>query len=518
MFQPTVRLTNAFVDAYDNSVATARTCYSSTGLVTEKQVRGEHLGDPEKREKALGRRDGLAESIFKATHHTTLQHAHFQFGLEGISRHFTWAFLHSHKWYNSEQLSQRYTTVTPENVVVPDFGPQQASEAEYVSTVQDMIERYNRLIDVLMPTVEAAYRERFPGRPDKKVTADCQKKAQEVARYILPVGVSTVMYHTVSALTLLRMYRTAKSDQHDCPAEAEVVVRGMVDAVIAADPDFAKMVDLVDSYGPLPEEPPLPSLPWSAAPTKFDLPSTLVSFTHDAERLLAVAIGQVDGLFAEPKQHEIEKRIARAMRAFGGEALNLDPHGRLTRALDMVNYVFQHQLSHTADSQDQRHRTTPAARPSLVNAFPHEPDYITPTLIRKGPQEAQDLYHKAMEDLWDKIGVIHDQTGAHNAVYLLPNAVTIRYLEAASLMALKHKMRMRLCLNAQEEIFHIAVAEAQQIAITHPIIGKHLLPPCGHRFLAEKTPPCPEGDRFCGVRAWDHLDDLLALVGKRGIL
>ena len=97
--EPVVILENAFQDPYNNSVATARTCYSPQVI---------HAGDVAKDEAARLRRDAIAQSIYKAGHHTTLQHATFQFVLDKVSRQVIWSFLHSHPFYNSEQVSQRY--------------------------------------------------------------------------------------------------------------------------------------------------------------------------------------------------------------------------------------------------------------------------------------------------------------------------------------------------------------------------------------------------------------------------
>src|SRR5712691_13346838 len=90
---PKVRLVHAFERPFENVVATARTCYSAKGIVTEDQASAK----PE-------RRDALAKSTYAAGHHTTFQHAHFQFALENVSRQFLWSFLHSHPFYNSEQV------------------------------------------------------------------------------------------------------------------------------------------------------------------------------------------------------------------------------------------------------------------------------------------------------------------------------------------------------------------------------------------------------------------------------
>jgi thymidylate synthase ThyX len=86
--------------------------------------------------------------------------------------------------------------------------------------------------------------------------------------------------------------------------------------------------------------------------------------------------------------------------------------------------------------------------------------------------------------------------------YLLPNALAIRFTESADLMSLHHKMAMRLCYNAQEEIWQASVDEAEQVREVHPRIGRWLLPPCGLRDRAGTRPVCPEGDRYCGVKVW----------------
>ena len=93
--EPRIRLTKAFSTPYRNVVATAKTCYSSKGIVEDANVGGREQFAP------------LAQSIYEAGHHTTFQHAHFQFAMENVSRHFIWSFLHSHPFYNSEQVSQR---------------------------------------------------------------------------------------------------------------------------------------------------------------------------------------------------------------------------------------------------------------------------------------------------------------------------------------------------------------------------------------------------------------------------
>ena len=84
---PNVSLRTAPQVPFDGAIAAARTCYSprviGTAEVTDKQ------------------RDSIGALTFDAGHHTVYQHAHFEFGLENVSRQFVWAFLHSYPFYNS---------------------------------------------------------------------------------------------------------------------------------------------------------------------------------------------------------------------------------------------------------------------------------------------------------------------------------------------------------------------------------------------------------------------------------
>ncbi|MCZ6695544.1 MAG: FAD-dependent thymidylate synthase, partial [Acidobacteria bacterium] len=161
-------------------------------------------------------------------------------------------------------------------------------------------------------------------------------------------------------------------------------------------------------------------------------------------------------------------------------------------------------MSHAGDSQNQRHRMMPASRPILATHLTDEPDFTTPTLILgDGPSRAR--YDQAMEIAWDGIRRLRGLGVSDQfALYLLPNAVSIRFTESASLLDLRHKHAMRLCYNAQEEIWRASLDEALQICEVNPRIGRYLLPPCTLRLMARARPVCPEGRRYCGERVWTY--------------
>ena len=108
-----------------------------------------------------------------------------------------------------------------------------------------------------------------------------------------------------------------------------------------------------------------------------------------------------------------------------------------------------------------------------------------------------------MARTWEAIGqLLKAGVTEEFANYLLPNAVAVRFTESADLLNLLHKHRMRLCYNAQEEIWRASVDEAREVSRVHPRIGAHLLPPCTQRLQAGTRPFCPEGDRYCGIPVW----------------
>lgn len=509
---PRVELIAAFERPYEHAVAAARTCYSGSGIVSADQASGVGL-EATRRQLRIEQRDRIAASTFKAGHHTTLQHGHVSFGLDHVSRHFVWSFLHSHPFYNSEQVSQRYVEVRPERVAVPVL-PEPA-RIVYEACVQRQMAEYRQLIALLEPVAAVQYFQAFPARgkhPDKWQGA-IHKKAQEVARYVLPVATHTYLVHTVSVLTLLRYRRLCAGP--DTPAEARYVVGEMCRLLFELDPLLEKF-----EVEPL-EENALPTgdlLAWhggdlrlrQAMIAEFDAElggrtAILADRFGDNQRRVADAVREVLGL---PRAHLADAQaiaiaLDPARNKLLGDTLNTTTHDKLGRCLHAAHYAFKKKLSHAADSQDQRHRMTPASRPTLLAYLGEEPDYVVPRLVTHAGGPIERLYRESMERTWAAVANLRDLgVAAEWQAYLLPNALSLRFTETSDLLALRHKHMMRLCYNAQEEIWQASVDESAAIVAAEPLIGQHLLPPCGVRHAAGVRPYCPEGDRYCGTPVW----------------
>jgi hypothetical protein len=173
----------------------------------------------------------------------------------------------------------------------------------------------------------------------------------------------------------------------------------------------------------------------------------------------------------------------------------------MMRGLHHASYVFEKRLSHTADSQDQRHRMVPASRPLMTFADTTTPDYVTPRLIRQNAA-ALAVYEQSMREAWvAKNRLLALGVPLEFALYLLPNAKALRLVESGSMIALQHKWTLRTCFNAQEEIYLASMDEIEQVRSAHPRIGRYLGPPCVIRN-GLVSPRCTEGSHFCGVPVW----------------
>ena len=499
--EPRVRVTRSFVKPFNTVLTTARTCYSSKGLVEDDDL------------KPGG--EGLARDLYEAGHHTTIQHAYFQFALENVSRHFLWSFLHAHPFYNSEQVSQRYVRVRASNCFVPPLRGE--ARAVYLEGVQEQLGFYREMIATLTPLATAAYDARFPARTSRreKYGKEIEKKAQEIARYVLPVATCAYLYHTVSALTILRYWRMCR--QYDAPYEQQLVVGKMVEALLAIDPEYRRLLE-----EPIPTEETPEARFFAARPDlasaevragfvrEFDASldgkvSKLVDWKARAEEETASAVREVLGIpkAALSDDDAIAWACDPSRNTMLGQALNVTTFDKLARAMHHGAYTFRKRMSHTADSQDQRHRMTPASRPILAAQATGEPDFIVPTLVRQEPA-VEARYREMMDAIWDRIGRLKALgVGDEFAHYLLPNGVAVRFTESTDFLHLRHKHVMRLCYLAQEEIWQASVDEALEVRAVHPRLGAHLLPPCGVRKEAGTKPFCPEGARYCGVPVWN---------------
>src|SRR5437867_1269833 len=386
---PRVTLRNAFAHPFDSAIAAARTCYAprliSPEEITDKQ------------------RTNIGAATFYSGHHTVYQHAHFEFGLENVSRHFVWSFLHAHPFYNSEQQSQRYVRLDRAQAYVPAVSLffDEKSKEIYEQSIARAWNYYRELSALLIGDTREILNDIWHVSPMshpkriQKIERSAEKRAIEIARYVLPLAAFTTMVHTISGIVLHRLWRMCSAS--DTPTEARTVIGAMVAHVKEIDAQF------FDRFGtePLEELPEWKnSQPSSSAGESFarefdaklnGKTSRLVDYSPNATRVMAESYRAVAGLSSSQcsDAEALDRLLNPARNLYRLETLNVGVHAPMMRALQHANYTFAKIISHTAASQDQRHRMVPGSRPLLTLADTREPDYITPALVAATPRAKQ---------------------------------------------------------------------------------------------------------------------------------
>src|ERR1700687_66694 len=251
---PRVTLRNAWAHPFDSAIAAARTCYAPRLIGPEEITDKQRLN--------------IGAATFYSGHHTVYQHAHFEFGLENISRQFVWSFLHAHPFYNSEQQSQRYVRMERAQAYIPPVSLffDEVSRGIYQTAVASSWASYRELSALLLGDARTILNDIWHIRPMshpkrlQRIERSAEKRAIEIARYVLPVAAFTTMVHTVSGIVLHRLWRMCSAS--DTPSEARAVIAEMVAQGRLHDPQF------FDRFGISPLE----ELPeWKdVAPAKFE--------------------------------------------------------------------------------------------------------------------------------------------------------------------------------------------------------------------------------------------------------
>ncbi len=504
---PQVRLRSATDRPYDDAIAAARTCYSPRVVgpdeVSERQ------------------RASIGPLTYGGGHHTVFQHATFEFELSGVSRQLVWSVLHGFPFYNTEQQSQRYVRLDEAAAHVP---PELDAEARaiYERSIEASWEAYRELTRRLQPRAREILGDlwRLDRRANRafgrSVAREAEKKAIETARYAIPVACHTAMVYTVSGLVLHRLRRMARVG--DAPQEAARVIGRMVEEVERFDPSFFGRVgdapleaDEVLEAGVAP-----PGLGDASALEVFDKSlggrtSRLVDWSARAPEVIAASVRHVLG---RPELSDVDA-LALALdpsrNRYRLERLNVSTHAPLMRALAHAHFVFRKKLSHTADSQDQRHRTVPGSRPLLSRTVPARPDVVEPEPIRADPG-CRAIFEETVDAQWRaRAALLERGVAPELALYVLPNALAVRFEESGTLLDLLHKWTMRSCLNAQWEIWRATMDEIEQVRAVHPALVEHAGPPCVVRN-GRVRPRCTEGSHFCGIPVWRSFPEVDRVV------
>ena len=496
---PMVTLRNAPPVPYDGAIAAARTCYSprviAAAEITEQQ------------------RETIGKLTYDGGHHTVYQHATFEFGLEHVSRQFVWSALHSYPFYNSEQQSQRYVKLGEPHAFVPPIDGE--AREVYERAIVDAWESYARLSALLKDDTFRILKRLRHVTPKasadrlKAIEREAEKKAIETARYVIPLAAFTAMVHTISGLTLYRLMRMANASRHAarsapgdrrdgrCRAPARSAVHRSHRGGRRSTPS-----DVVERGFPR-------RAPAATRSPAFDRGWTAASRSWWTRRRTPrrwsptpCAPCSASTRTTCRTDEALDRLLNPARNRYRLDTINVSYHSPLMRTLQHASYTFRKRLSHTADSQDQRHRMVPGSRPLMAFADTRAARLRHAAADRGATRRRWPSTSAAMARAWAaKNRLLALGVPLEFALYVLPNAKVMRFVESGPLIALLHKWTMRTCFNAQEEIYLASMEEVEQVRAVHPRLMRFVGPPCVVRN-GLVSPRCTEGTKFCGVPVW----------------
>ncbi len=478
------------VGARDVAITTAVQCYAP-GVAQMKKRDGERMQQ-------------IADNTLSAGHHTTRMHTHYTWQITGASRNVTHDIMHSHPFYNSEQQSQRYVEAKRGNYLVPaQLTPEQ--QKIYLESGDFANDSYFQLLDLLGPVVSGRMHQMYPRDGwDSKSTKErldnkTKKVSQEIARYVLPIAQKTTYYHTLNEIQLLRMFRATEMRQ--CNDESRFIIASMVNAVAEFDPSI--LLELENHS--LPDESSARDKYINSDTSEFDellggRMTVLVDYPVNLRDTIPFSVRSVLSASRDTLPNEAAWALVvdPEHNAYLSDTYDIGMLDAVTQTLRNANFVWATRISHTADSQRQRHRRTPGSTPVLSQIYTGITDYITPMVIVETPG-LNEIYGQIMNKIYGHVRkALESGIPEEYALALLPNAQTVRVVESGDLFDWQHRLKQRLCYLAQEEIFFLSVAQAEKLAEKIPETQNLLLAPCGLRKKSGTRPRCPEGDRWCG--------------------
>lgn len=194
-------------------VATAaKLCYSSSDIASLRE------GLTEEKTKSF------IERLVSIGHESPMEHVSFTFGIEGISRACSHQLVR-HRIASYSQKSQRYVNESGfEFITPPSIEAVPEAKAEFDKQMDQLLECYNKIADILTNTHEKAFLEQ--GMSEKDALNKAKKKAYEDARFVLPNACETKIVVTMNVRTLFNFF------QHRCCNRAQWEIKAVADEML----------------------------------------------------------------------------------------------------------------------------------------------------------------------------------------------------------------------------------------------------------------------------------------------
>ena len=206
---PRVTLRNSFAHPFDSAIAAARTCYADA---SHHPRRNHRQAAPQHRRRHLLQRPSHRLS---ARHISNLASKTSAANSSGPSSTPIPSTIPSSK------ASATFASITPR----PTFPPSISTSANLASEIYEQAvvnawDYYRRTFyspDQRRPRDPQRHLARRPNVHPKriqKIERAAEKRAIEIARYVLPVAAFTTMVHTISGIVLHRLWRMSAASRH----------------------------------------------------------------------------------------------------------------------------------------------------------------------------------------------------------------------------------------------------------------------------------------------------------------
>jgi len=398
---------------------------------------------------------GVEQALFNTGHHTTLQHWHVTFAVDGLSVGDVTFGLHlTSPFYNTDQRSGRFCSSMFAN---PDFAAIEKYVRTYWPEVRDdkilrVIAYLKMGLDFYAENLEEAtalsrkhLSEERPNISEKNLAANAGKIAQEQMRMFIPIIFPTGLFYTVNLSALFAQWAVAWSPT------MRAITDMMRDLVLERNPELSYM------FNPM--------------------------WRRKGNDWYPKRAGALAGCLTKP--------IYRLEEILWGKNVVI-PNPEDMHPIDLLHFMPEYMnnsdtiikskvfISCATMGQDQRHRTIRRSEPEFTGAA-----YLPPLLAEMG------LDRKLQEVMarWAEVSSHLPRTLATN---LAPYGAMVSYRKKGDLNALAHEMAKRCCWCAQEEIYHLATQMRKQVLRKNPNLEWLFSPPCISKGA------CGEGGRYCG--------------------
>lgn len=388
--------------------------------------------------------------LFDPGHHTTLQHNTFTFFVEDIPVSAVAFGLHlTSPYYNSDQRSGRYSKMYNE----PDFDALRESLLKFyphapadkiMAWVEKGVKIYQDNIARLTELAAEHIQNERPFVPEKYISQNAPKIAQEQLRVFISQLAPTALDFTVNLSALTALYRVAWSP------EMRQATQQMADLVVAENPDLGYMFDSNKRM-----------TKWAT-----DILSNTATIAFEPTAKILGTLGDENLVDTTPLPD------------------SLDTFPFAPQLAKNTQFLVQSEVecSCATFGQDQRHRSLKRSAPAFTGAF-----YVPPLVAEAGLAETAQNYMQEWLDLTK-------ECGRDVATLIAPYGAMVKYKKTGDLNALIHEQGKRTCWCAQEEIYHMAcqLRAGLKEKIKNPDVLSRFAPPCLARGL------CQEGVRYCG--------------------